>query len=98
MREKRSAPFLLRHVLPSNGLAVQHAVNIDDLRQLAERRVPRAVFDYIDGGADGEVTLRENRHSWEEMLLIKDGEIEVSVNGHKQHAGPGALVFFEISG
>jgi isopentenyl diphosphate isomerase/L-lactate dehydrogenase-like FMN-dependent dehydrogenase len=57
------------HVLPSNGLAVQHAVNIDDLRQLAERRLPRAVFDYIDGGADGEVTLRENRRVWQEILF-----------------------------
>ena len=35
-------------------------VNIADLRRLAERRLPRAVFDYIDGGADAEVTLREN--------------------------------------
>jgi L-lactate dehydrogenase (cytochrome) len=35
-------------------------VNISDLRRLAERRLPRAVFDYIDGGADGEVTLGEN--------------------------------------
>src|SRR5580692_12102055 len=57
------------HVLPSNGLAVQHAVNIEDLRQFAERRVPRAVFDYNDGGADGEVTLRENRRAWEDILF-----------------------------
>src|SRR5580692_10355568 len=57
------------HVLPSNGLAVQHAVNIEDLRQFAERRVPRAVFDYNDGGADGEVTLRENRRVWEEIYF-----------------------------
>jgi quercetin dioxygenase-like cupin family protein len=34
-----------------------------------------------------------HRHSWEEMLLIKDGDFEVSINGHKQHAGPGSLVF-----
>ena len=34
-----------------------------------------------------------HRHSWEEMLLIKDGDFEISINGHKQHAGPGALVF-----
>ncbi len=34
-----------------------------------------------------------HRHSWEEMLIIKDGDVEVSINGHKQHAGPGALVF-----
>jgi isopentenyl diphosphate isomerase/L-lactate dehydrogenase-like FMN-dependent dehydrogenase len=37
-----------------------NAVNIDDLRRLAKRRLPRAVFDYVDGGAEGEVTLREN--------------------------------------
>jgi isopentenyl diphosphate isomerase/L-lactate dehydrogenase-like FMN-dependent dehydrogenase len=36
------------------------AVAIDDLRRLAKRRLPRVVFDYIDGGSDGEVTLREN--------------------------------------
>jgi L-lactate dehydrogenase (cytochrome) len=36
------------------------AVNIEDLRRAARRRLPRAVFDYIDGGADGEITLQGN--------------------------------------
>lgn len=44
-------------------------MNIDDLRKLAQRRVPRAVFDYIDGGAEGEVTLRENRRVWEDIFF-----------------------------
>jgi quercetin dioxygenase-like cupin family protein len=35
-----------------------------------------------------------HRHSWEEMLLVKEGEFEVSINGVKHHAGPGSLVFF----
>ena len=35
-----------------------NVVNIADLRRLAQRRLPRVAFDYIDGGADGEVTLR----------------------------------------
>jgi L-lactate dehydrogenase (cytochrome) len=39
-------------------------VNIGDLRTLARRRLPRAVFDYIDGGAEGEVTLRENSRAF----------------------------------
>ncbi len=34
-----------------------------------------------------------HRHPWEEMLLVKDGDFEVSVNGVKHHAGPGSLVF-----
>jgi len=51
------------------ALNVQSAVNIEDLRTLAQRRIPRAVFDYIDGGAEGEVTLRENRRAWEEVFF-----------------------------
>jgi L-lactate dehydrogenase (cytochrome) len=35
-------------------------VNIEDLRRIAKRRLPRVVFDYIDGGAECEITLREN--------------------------------------
>ncbi|MBV9270501.1 MAG: alpha-hydroxy-acid oxidizing protein [Candidatus Eremiobacteraeota bacterium] len=41
-------------------MRASNAVNIADLRVLAKRRLPRVVFDYIDGGADSEVTLREN--------------------------------------
>jgi L-lactate dehydrogenase (cytochrome) len=36
-------------------------VNIDDLRRAARRRLPRALFDYIDGGAEDERTLRANQ-------------------------------------
>jgi len=39
----------------SRAVVSPHVVNIDDLRDLARRRVPRMVFDYIDGGADGEI-------------------------------------------
>ncbi len=49
--------------------ALERAVNIEDLRQLARKRVPLSVFDYVDGGADGEVTLRDNRRSWDEVLF-----------------------------
>lgn len=44
----------------SNPVAAPRVVNIADLRRLAKRRLPPAVFDYIDGGADAEVTLAEN--------------------------------------
>jgi isopentenyl diphosphate isomerase/L-lactate dehydrogenase-like FMN-dependent dehydrogenase len=44
----------------AKALASPTIVNIADLRQMAERRLPKAVFDYLDGGADDEVTLREN--------------------------------------
>src|SRR5713101_641363 len=44
-------------------------LNIADLRRLAKRRLPRSVFDYIDGGADAEVTLRENCQIFEAVTL-----------------------------
>ena len=42
-------------------------VNIGDLRRMAQRRLPAAVFDYLDGGAEGEVTLRENCQAFEDV-------------------------------
>ena len=44
-------------------------VNIEDLRRAAKRRLPRSVFDYIDGGAEGEVTLRENVRAFEDVAF-----------------------------
>src|SRR2546430_17615932 len=44
-------------------------VNVDDLRQAAKRRLPRVVFDYIDGGAEGEVTLRENCRAFDAVTF-----------------------------
>jgi len=44
-------------------------VNIADLRRAAKTRLPRAVFDYIDGGADAEITLRENSRAFEDLAL-----------------------------
>jgi L-lactate dehydrogenase (cytochrome) len=45
------------------------AINIADLRLAAKRRLPRAVFDYIDGGADAEWTLRENSRVFDDVML-----------------------------
>jgi len=36
----------------AGSVAPPQVVNISDLRRLAKRRLPRVVFDYIDGGAD----------------------------------------------
>jgi len=35
-----------------------------------------------------------HRHPWEEIILVKEGDFEVSINGVKHHAGPGAMIFF----
>ena len=53
----------------ARGVNASQVVNIADLRLLAKRRLPRAAFDYIDGGADAEVTLRENCRVYEDVVL-----------------------------
>ena len=45
------------------------AWTIEDLRRLAEKRLPRAVFDFFDGGAEDETTLRDNRAAFERARL-----------------------------
>jgi len=44
----------------SRTVASPRVVCIEDFRPIARQRLPKAVFDYLDGGAEGEVTLREN--------------------------------------
>jgi len=53
----------------SRSVASPHVVCVADLRAIAQRRVPRAVFDYLDGGAEGEVTLRENCRVYEDVTF-----------------------------
>lgn len=51
------------------GRALARAASIDDLRRLARRRAPRAVFDYTDGGAGAEVSLRRSRDAFSRVEL-----------------------------
>jgi isopentenyl diphosphate isomerase/L-lactate dehydrogenase-like FMN-dependent dehydrogenase len=44
----------------ARAVASPRVVCIEDFRPIARQRVPKSVFDYLDGGAEGEVTLREN--------------------------------------
>ena len=62
----------------------------DDIRRRARRRVPRGVFEFVDGGAGGEVTLRENRAAFERLRFdprwLKDvsrREIATTVLGER---------------
>src|SRR4051812_8448947 len=53
-------------------------VNIEDLRRLAKRRLPRAIFDFFDGGAEDESTLRDNRAAFERVRLLPKVLVDVS--------------------
>ncbi len=58
--------------------------NFHDFRRLAKRRVPGPIFNYIDGGADDEVTLRRNTGAFEDVDLVPNilrgvGDVDLSV-------------------
>jgi isopentenyl diphosphate isomerase/L-lactate dehydrogenase-like FMN-dependent dehydrogenase len=53
----------------SRSVQPPRVINIEDLRQAAKRRLPRVVFDYIDGGAEAEQTLRANSRAFEMVAL-----------------------------
>ena len=44
-------------------------VNVADLRRIAKRRLPKAVFEYVDGGAYTELTLNRNRNDLDALAL-----------------------------
>ena len=48
----------------------QRAYSVAAMRELARRRLPRAVFDFVDGGAEDEVTLRANESAFRDIALL----------------------------
>lgn len=53
--------------------------NLEDVARLARRRLPRAVRDYVDGGAEDEVTLRRNTARLRELALAPRALVDVGV-------------------
>ena len=53
-------------------------VNVEDLRRLAQRRLPRAVFDFIEGGAEDEWTLGRNRAAFDRLSFRPRVLVDVS--------------------
>src|SRR5579871_1283407 len=54
----------------SYDMRLRHCHNFHDFRTLAKRRLPAPIFDYIDGAADDETTLRKNTESFNRCDLV----------------------------
>jgi len=59
-----------RRLSPNPKLS--RALNIADLREIARRRIPGFVFEYLEGGAEDEVSLRRNRMAFEALRFVPD--------------------------
>jgi hypothetical protein len=52
------------------GRDFHRAVNIEDLRRIARRRLPNFSFEYVEGGAEDELALRRNRDVFERIAWV----------------------------
>jgi isopentenyl diphosphate isomerase/L-lactate dehydrogenase-like FMN-dependent dehydrogenase len=80
----------LKMTAQPRSLSSSKVVNIEDLRRIAKRRIPRSVFDYLDGGAESEQTLIENCRAYRDVMFRPRGavavancDLSVTVVGHK---------------
>ncbi len=81
-----TAPFTTHEIGPgmppeasrSMHRALQRAMSVGDLRALARRRLPRAVFEFYEGGAEDETTLRANRDAFAQRSFSPRYLVDVS--------------------
>jgi quercetin dioxygenase-like cupin family protein len=100
-------PVEVRYSPPSHSTPL--GTTFVDWDALVPRYTPvgqsRSVFDNPTGTLEklelhittlrpGMLSHAVHHHAWEEMLLIKEGDVELSINGQKHRAGPGFLIFF----
>ena len=52
------------------GRNLSQAVNIEDLRRMARRRLPNFSFEYVEGGAEDEISLKRNRDVFERITWL----------------------------
>jgi (S)-mandelate dehydrogenase len=77
-----SAPMALRRKLSSGG-DFRRALSIEELRGLARRRVPHFAFEYVECGAEDEVTLRWNRAVFESWRFVPNTLVHTGTRSQK---------------
>jgi isopentenyl diphosphate isomerase/L-lactate dehydrogenase-like FMN-dependent dehydrogenase len=60
------------------ALNPSQVVNVEDLRSIAQKRIPKSVFDYLDGGAEAELTLNENCRTFRDVMFRPRGAVAVA--------------------
>src|ERR1700726_4684159 len=67
---------------PSRNRHIEQALNVADLREIARRRVPGFVFEYVEGGAEDEVTLRGNREALGSLRFVPQTLVNTADRHH----------------
>src|SRR5215470_13634355 len=63
---------------PFSGRNLARALNIADLREIARRRIPGFVYEYMESGAEDEATLRGNREALQRLRFVPRALIDTS--------------------
>src|ERR1700745_3808836 len=89
-RHKKLLRMRQKWINPARRVSSPRVVNLEDLRRLAKQRLPRMVFDYVDGGADAELTLGENCRAFEDIIFrprhavaISECDLQTEILGSK---------------
>ena len=62
---------------------IDSAINIDDLKNLAKRRLPKIMFDFIEGGVEDETGLRTNANAFRDLRLVPRYFVDTSKRTQK---------------
>ena len=68
----------LRNLMAQGTHGVEAAYTVDDFRAMARRRLPRMVWDFVDGGADGELAVAANRRALDDVLFSPRFMVDVA--------------------
>ena len=60
------------------GMSLSAALNLEDVRELARRRLPRGIFEFIDRGAEDDLAVAENRAAFQRIRLVTRALTDVS--------------------
>lgn len=89
LSEVRDLVGFRRPRLHPDARALQHCHTVADFRRVARRRLPRGAFDYIDGGAGDERSLRANEAAFSDHELypstlrgVDDPDLTTDILGH----------------
>lgn len=85
-------------------MGIARAINIEDVRLLAKRRLPRITFDFADGGVEDEIALARNRDAFQRYRLVPRYLIDVSVRSQattlfgRRYASPFGIAPMGVTG
>ena len=68
---------------PFREKSVSRALNIGHLREIASRSVPHFVFEYVEGGAEDEASLRCNRSAFESYRFVPQTLVNTTARHHR---------------